>query len=165
MIRRHVQGSVIALVTLAVLAILIAFGPAGAAVFEPREFASAADEARYKSMIDELRCPKCQNQNIADSEAPLAKDLRREVFRMIGEGRTDSEIADFMVARYGDFVLYRPPFKGLTVMLWLGPALLVALGLVTLFRTLHRRNREGPAAALSREERARLDAMLEADDS
>jgi cytochrome c-type biogenesis protein CcmH len=148
-----------------VLAVVSAVDPAVAAVFEPRDFASPADEARYKSMIDELRCPKCQNQNIADSDAPLAKDLRREVFRMIGEGRSDTEILDYMVARYGDFVLYRPPFKGVTLVLWLGPALLVAFGLVVLWRTLRRRNSEGPSVALSNEERARLDAMLESDDS
>lgn len=147
------------------MAIFNAVAPAAAAVFEPRDFASPADEARYKSMIDELRCPKCQNQNIADSEAPLATDLRREVFRMIAEGRTDTEIVDYMVKRYGDFVLYRPPFKGVTLVLWFGPGLLAAAGMVLLWRTMRRRNAEAPAAGLSREERARLDAILESDDA
>lgn len=147
-----------------VLAVVYTAGPAAAAVFEPREFKSPQDEVRYKSIIHELRCPKCQNQNIAESDAPLSKDLRREAFRLIGEGRSDSEILDYMVTRYGDFVLYRPPFKAVTLALWLGPALLVVLGLVLLWRTMRGLNRQAPAAALSSEERARLNVMLEADD-
>jgi cytochrome c-type biogenesis protein CcmH len=134
--------------------------PAGAVVFEPREFASPEHAARYKRLIDELRCLVCQNQNIADSNAPLAQDLRRETFRMVEEGRSEAEVKDFMVARYGDFVLYRPPLKGTTLALWAGPALLVLIGLVTLVRALRRRRRSAPEAPLSEEERARLDALV-----
>lgn len=141
------------------LAVALFAGAAAAAVFEPRDFATAADEARYKAMLGELRCPKCQNQNIADSDAPLAKDLRREVYRMVADGRSDAEIVDYMVARYGDFVRYRPPFKAVTAALWLGPALLAAAGFAVLWRALRRRGRVAPAT-LSREERARLDALL-----
>jgi len=146
----------------AVLALLLAAMPASAVVFEPRDFTSPAAEARYKAMIHELRCLVCQNQTIADSNAPLAQDLRREVYRMIEQGRSDAEIADYMVARYGDFVLYRPPVKPLTLALWAGPAVLVLAGLALLWRSLRARRRAaaGGSARLSAEERARLASLL-----
>ena len=134
--------------------------PTGAVVFEPREFASPEHAARYKRLIDELRCLVCQNQNIADSNAPLAQDLRREVFRMVGEGSGDAEVKAFMVERYGDFVLYSPPLKGTTLALWAGPALLVLVGLVMLVRVLRRRRAARSDAPLSAEERTRLDALV-----
>ena len=137
--------------------------PAAAVVFEPRDFASPAHEARYKALIDELRCLVCQNQNIADSNAPLAQDLRREVFRLLEQGRTDNEIHEYMVTRYGDFVLYRPPVKGVTLLLWAGPAVLVGIGLLILWHSLRRR-RDAQPAALSPQEQARLDALLESDE-
>ena len=146
---------VLALAVLA-LALGAAAPPASAVVFEPREFASPEQELRYKRLIDELRCLVCQNQNIADSNAPLAQDLRREVYRMVGEGSDDAAIKDFMVQRYGDFVLYDPPVKGITLALWAGPALLVAGGLVLLVRVIRRRRREASDAPLSAEEQARL---------
>lgn len=98
-------------------------------------------EARVMRISAELRCLVCQNQTIADSHADLAQDLRRQVREMIQRGETDAQIIDYMTARYGDFVLYRPPFKATTVFLWLGPALLVVGGLVTLVLVLRRRSR------------------------
>ena len=98
-------------------------------------------EARMLRLASELRCLVCQNQTIADSHADLAQDLRRQVREMIQRGETDAQIIDYMTARYGDFVLYRPPFKATTVFLWLGPALLVVGGLVTLVLVLRRRSR------------------------
>ncbi len=93
---------------------------------------SDSDEDRWQALNKELRCLVCQNQSIADSNAELAQDLRDQVRQMIEDGRSDSEIRAYMTERYGDFVLYRPPFKPLTLMLWLGPLLmlLLALGLV-----------------------------------
>jgi cytochrome c-type biogenesis protein CcmH len=134
-------------------------------VFEPREFSNDAGRARYKAMIQELRCLVCQNQNIADSNAPLAQDLRREVYRMIEAGNTDDEIVDFMVTRYGDFVLYRPPLKGVTLALWLGPAALGLIGVAVLLRALRRRREQTRATErpLSDEERARLQALTGGD--
>lgn len=134
--------------------------PALSVVFEPRQFASAEHESRYKRLNAELRCLVCQNQNIADSDAPLAQDLRREVFRMLSEGHSDAQIVDFMVQRYGDFVLYRPPLNALTLALWIGPFVLMVLGLVLLWRVMNRRRAATLAQApLSTDERDRLRAL------
>jgi len=97
-------------------------------VFEPRGFSSPERERLYHALVDEVRCLVCQNQTIAESNADLASDLRREVYRMVEDGRSEAEIAEFMVARYGDFVLYRPPLRAGTVLLWAGPFLLAAVG-------------------------------------
>ncbi len=101
----------------------------GAAIDREVAFDDPALQARYETLTRELRCLVCQNQAIADSNATLAADLRREVRAMIADGASDAEIKEFMVARYGDFVLYRPPFKRSTWLLWLAPALLVIGGL------------------------------------
>ena len=96
-------------------------------------------QARYEKIIDEVRCLKCQNQTIKDSNAFLASDLRREIRRMIEEGKTDAEIYDFLVARYGEFALYRPRMSGKTLVLWIAPFLLLGLGGFVLFNILRRR--------------------------
>lgn len=135
-----------------------------------KEAALAADpvaEKRLQALSKELRCLVCQNETIADSNAELAVDLRREIRGMISDGRSDGEIIDFMVARYGDFVLYRPPVKAVTLLLWGGPVVLLLLGLVVLFRYLRRRagriaDTERP---LSAEEASRLDALLKEPDN
>ena len=118
-------------------------------------FASAADavpaaedpalEARMLAVAAELRCLVCQNQTIADSHSDLAADLRREVRDQIRKGKSDDEVRRYMVDRYGDFVLYRPPFKAITALLWVGPALLLSGALLVLVWTLRRRNRLDPA--------------------
>ena len=117
--------------------------PLQAAVVETHRFDSADQEAQYRTLIDELRCLVCQNQNLADSNAELAKDLRAKVYRMVREGKSSEEVVDYMVERYGDFVLYRPPLKPVTVLLWLGPFLLLLVGVVVLIRVLRRQNRAG----------------------
>ena len=109
--------------------------PAQAAI-EAYQFSDEATEAEYKELIKELRCLVCQNQNLADSDADLAKDLRQQTYDMIQEGASDDEIVDYMVARYGDFVLYRPQFKSSTYLLWLGPFLLLVVVLVIVVRRL-----------------------------
>ena len=96
-------------------------------------------EKRLQSLAEELRCLVCQNQSIADSNADLANDLKREVRAMIQQGKSDREIIDFMVTRYGDFVLYKPPVKATTALLWAGPALFLIVGLFALFMYLRRR--------------------------
>jgi len=124
---------------------------------------AAADpvlEARVQSLATELRCLVCQNQTLADSNAPLAVDLRNQIREQMQKGASNEDITGYLVARYGDFVLYRPPFKLATLLLWLGPALLMIAGLAALFLRLARRRREAPAPALSDEERARAAAML-----
>jgi cytochrome c-type biogenesis protein CcmH len=101
-------------------------------------------EARLKSLSQELRCLVCQNQTLADSTAPLAEDLRREIRELIAKGMTDEEITNYLVARYGDFVRYRPPFKSQTALLWLGPTVMLIIGFVVLWVTLRRRNKTLP---------------------
>lgn len=98
-------------------------------------------EARVMKISNELRCLVCQNETIAASHAELAVDLRRQVREMLQSGQTEQQVIDFMTARYGDFVLYRPPFKPLTALLWIGPGAMVVLGLGTLFVVLRRRSR------------------------
>ena len=118
-------------------------------------------EARLKALGEELRCLVCQNQTIADSNAPLALDLRNQIRTQIAQGRSDTQIRDYMVERYGDFVLYRPPFKGTTALLWVGPFALVAFG-AGIFLVLVRRRRATaqPAAEVTRDRRAELEKLL-----
>lgn len=103
---------------------------------EAYQFESAQMEADYNQLINELRCLVCQNQNLAGSDADLARDLRRETYDMLQEGKSQQQVIDFMVERYGDFVLYRPQFKSTTYLLWLGPFLLLLCVLVLLVRRL-----------------------------
>ena len=120
-----------------------------------------AIEKRMVAISEELRCLVCQNESLSGSHAELAQDLRREIRKMIGEGKTDQEILDFMVARYGDFVRYRPPMKPTTWLLWGGPFLLLAGGIGALIAFLRRRTKEDAAFALSDEERRRAAALLD----
>jgi cytochrome c-type biogenesis protein CcmH len=115
----------------ALLLSLAAIAGAGEA---PALYSDPATDARLAALTADLRCLVCQNQSIADSHAGLAADLRQEILDMIAAGKTDREIIDFMVARYGDFVLYRPPLRAGTVLLWLGPLLLFGLAAVALYR-------------------------------
>ncbi len=110
------------------------------AAIEAYEFDSPQMEADYNQLIDELRCLVCQNQNLADSDADLAKDLRRETFDMLKQGKSQQEVMDFMVERYGDFVLYRPQFKTSTYLLWIGPFVLLLLVLYLFVRRLRARD-------------------------
>ena len=131
---------------------------------QPDEVLSDAEiEARARAISADLRCLVCQNQSIGDSNADLAQDLRREVYQMIKAGQSDAEIVDFLVARYGDFVLYRPPVTTTTALLWAGPFLLIAIGLFFLLRFIRTRVATTAAGdgALSGEEQARLDALLQ----
>ena len=128
----------------------------------PAKTADPAIEARAVALETELRCLVCQNQTLADSNAPLAVDLRNQIREKMREGASDRDILDFMVARYGDFVLYRPPFKAATVLLWAGPVLLMIAGLAALFHRLRRRRSE-PKTDLTSEERARAAALLAGD--
>ena len=134
------------------------------AAIDTYEFANDAERDRFRELTKELRCPKCQNQDIADSNAPIATDLRREIYRMLGEGKDNQQILDFMVARYGDFVLYKPALTRKTAVLWFGPLALLVGGLVVIGVIVGRRRRteqtEG-SDTLSAEERKRLDTLLD----
>ena len=100
----------------------------------PPVFRDGFEEARFRDLTHELRCVMCQNQSLADSNAEIARDLRNEVLLLMRQGKTDAEIRDFMVARYGEFVLYKPRMQGTTLLLWLGPLVLVLLGGVVVLR-------------------------------
>ncbi len=150
---------------IALLVLGSCFGSSIAIADEANEAAVAADpvaEKRLQGLSEELRCLVCQNQTIADSNAELAQDLRHEIRIMIKEGKSDKEIVDFMVARYGDFVLYRPPVKGITLLLWGGPLALMLFGLFALQRYLRRRNARLNAEdqPLSAADSSRADALL-----
>ena len=120
-----------------VLVVLLSF-PA-AAIDSDVAFDDPELQARYEKLISEVRCLKCQNQSIKDSNVFLAADLRREIRRLIGEGKTDPEIVDFLVTRYGEFALYRPRFSGKTLVLWIAPFMLVVLGGFAMYRVLRHR--------------------------
>ncbi|NQX90477.1 MAG: cytochrome c-type biogenesis protein CcmH [Halioglobus sp.] len=133
-----------------------------AALIETYEFSDQALENRYHVLTQELRCPKCQNQNIADSDAPISKDLRRSLHQQLELGASDEDIRDYMVARYGEFVRYRPRFGGINVILWLAPVILLLSGLVILAALLRTRAGSRNAAAhLDAEEQMRLKSLLQ----
>lgn len=128
------------------------------AAIDVREFRSPVDEARYRALIDELRCPKCQNTNLAGSDAGLADDLKDRVYEQIQAGRSDGEIRDYLVVRYGDFISYKPPMKASTLLLWWGPALLLAsVGFLLWRRSLRKPARVNP---LNADEQAHLQRLL-----
>ncbi|UCJ15172.1 cytochrome c-type biogenesis protein CcmH [Pseudomonas sp. MM211] len=142
--------------------LLVLVGVAHAAI-DTYEFASEAERARYRQLTEELRCPKCQNQNIADSDAPIAMDLRAEIYRMLEAGDSNAQIIDYLVARYGDFVLYKPPVTRRTLLLWYGPAALLVGGFVLLGVIVLRRRKAGGevSTGLSNDEQQRLAQLLE----
>lgn len=146
------------------LLLLLVAGALHAAV-ETFDFATEEQRQRYLEFARELRCPKCQNQNLADSNAPIAQDLRLELHRLLLEGKTDEEIVDFMVTRYGEYVLYEPPLEAKTVLLWGAPVLMLCAGLLVLAGIVRRARRAGAAAraALSDAERRRLEELLDDD--
>lgn len=121
------------------------------------EFKDPATEARFRVLITELRCPKCQNQDIADSDAPLAKDLKDIIYDKLNAGESDQQILDFMQKRYGDFILYRPPMKPKTWILWFGPGIFLVLGIALLVRRVRRKTAD---SGLSEPEYSRLEALL-----
>lgn len=143
----------------ALLAVFLLCGPVLA-----KEAAPLADdevvEKRLISIAEELRCLVCQNESLAGSRADLANDLRREVRGLIKQGKTDAEIKDYLVSRYGDFVLYRPPVKSTTWLLWSGPFVLLVVGIAVLIAYLRRRGGQVAPAELSEEDKKRAEALL-----
>ncbi len=127
---------------------------------EAYHFDDPAKEARYKQLIDELRCLVCQNQNLAASNAELAQDMRRLTYEMVSEGATNEEVVLFMVERYGDFVLYRPPFKTSTALLWVGPFIMLAIGVLVLVVFVRRRS-VGETPELDAQDHERAKRLLD----
>ncbi|MGL5214214.1 MAG: cytochrome c-type biogenesis protein [Aeromonas hydrophila] len=149
---------------IASLLLLAGLGGAGQALaaIDVYTFDSDAQEQTFRELTKELRCPKCQNQDIADSNAGLAKDLRDKTYQMVREGKDKQEVVDYMVARYGNFILYNPPLMASTLILWLGPLLVIVIGVVMVVVSSRRRPAAATPAdsALSAEEQRRLAALL-----
>src|SRR5690606_39277647 len=140
------------------------FSTSAYAATDAYEFKNEAERERYRTLVEELRCPKCQNQNIADSNAPIAMDLRREIFRMLEEGQSNEQIVDYLVDRYGDFVRYKPPVNLKTLALWYGPIAMLVVGFGVLALILMRRRHSGGREVqntLSEAERERLATLLD----
>jgi len=134
------------------------------AAVEYRKFDDPQQEQVYQTLTNELRCLVCQNQTIADSNADLAKDLRRQVYEMLQQGKSQQEIIDFMTQRYGEFVLYRPPLKAKTIILWVGPAVFIVIGLVVLAVISRRKAAGAQSVALTEQEEKRIRQLLEQED-
>jgi cytochrome c-type biogenesis protein CcmH len=131
------------------------------AVIETYHFANESNNQRYHVLVEELRCPKCQNQNLLGSNSPIAMDLRRELHRLIEEGSSDADIKAFMVKRYGNFVLYRPPLDKNTVILWSLPGILGFIALLVVLVYRQRLAKTDPRQPLSVTEQSRLAEILE----
>lgn len=151
-------------------ACLVFFAANVFAAIDTYEFRDDETRERFQQLTEELRCPKCQNQNLADSNSPIAKDLRHEVYRMLDEGQTDNDIADFMVARYGEFVLYKPRKDLSTYLLWYGPFVLLALGVIVIVLMTRGKKEtvteDSPAAkpgGLDNQQREQLNSLLDQD--
>ena len=135
-------------------------------VIETYEFDTDLQRQRYNAFVEELRCPKCQNQNLSGSDSAIAVDLRRQVHSMIMDGKSDMEITQYMVDRYGDFILYKPRFSGASLALWLTPLVLLGIGVGVWLTMSVRRNVSQPApTTLDDAQRARLESLLEDDKS
>ncbi len=151
------------------IVLLVALGSIGGGGLHAGEAQPlAADEVTEKRLVaisTELRCLVCQNESLSGSHAELANDLRREIRTLIKDGRSDAEIMEFMVSRYGDFVRYRPPLKGTTLLLWFGPGVLFVGGLAALVLYLRRRDRAISDTPLTADEQRQADALLRDTDS
>ena len=130
---------------------------------EAYQFDSIAEEDKFKKMIKELRCPKCQNQNLSDSNAPLAKDLRQKVYNMVKQGKAEQEITQYMIDRYGNFITYRPPMTIGTMILWFGPFFLLISALIMM--TMRIKNKTADLnQPLTEEEKHRLQSIMKQHD-
>ena len=146
------------------LAFMIFWSAQSLAVIETYEFSSPGLEACYKALSQELRCPKCQNQNIADSNAPISRDLRAIVHEQLEAGATDEEIIDFLVDRYGEFVRYRPGMDANTLWLWSAPLILLVMA-VAVVVTQIRKDRDGQTISSNAERANRLREKFDGDRS
>lgn len=143
------------------LALILSSAPAAGQSRDIYQFDSSEQEQRFQTLTAELRCPKCQNQNIADSNAPISKDMREAVHRMMLDGASNEEITNALVSRFGEFVRYKPEVDSRTIMLWATPALVVSIGIIVVALSVRRSGRADPGAgALTDEERDRASRLL-----
>lgn len=145
--------------TLFIIALLML--STGAMAVDVHKMATPELQETYEDINDELRCLVCQNQTIADSNADLAADLRRQVAEMLAQGKSKQDIIHFMTERYGDFVLYKPPFKGKTSLLWLAPGLFLLVGVVTVFFVIRRRKKPLANANMDLEQQQKISRLLD----
>ncbi|WP_067865028.1 cytochrome c-type biogenesis protein [Neptuniibacter marinus] len=148
-----------------IVALIVIFIPLSVfAAIDTFEFKDDATRDRFNELTFELRCPKCQNQNLQDSNSPIAADLRNEVYKMVQDGKGNNEIKDFLVARYGEFVLYNPPVNETTYILWYGPFGLVVIGIIVLIAVSRKRKRsdqkDDSETHLNNDEAERLNDIL-----
>ena len=125
------------------VAMLVVAGAAHAQAIEPMPFTNHAQELRFQQLTRQLRCPMCQNETLADSNAPIARDLRNQIFKLMQEGRSDAQIKQYLVARYSNYILYNPPLKPGTVLLWFGPLLILLAGAGVVLVAIRKRKRDG----------------------
>ncbi len=158
--------SIKSLLAAVLLALMSLFSLPASAVVEgyKYQFDSEEEVQRFNGLAEVLRCPKCQNQNLADSNAPVASDMREKVYELMLEGQSDDQIVDYLVARYGDFVHYKPPVRAETWLLWFGPLIAFLIGLLVL-RQLRRKQTVEQAQPLTEAERAQLERMKSGADS
>ncbi len=140
------------------MALVVTFG--ASAAIDTYQFKNEAQEQEFRQLTEQLRCPKCQNNSIADSNAMIAADMRQKVYELQQQGESKQQIIDYMVARYGHFVTYEPPLTPLTILLWLIPALCVLVGAAAIVMRSRRRGKRDESA-LSEQEQQRLKALLE----
>ena len=144
-------------------ALFVAAGHAN--VIQSYDFDTEAQEQQFFRLTEELRCPQCQNQSIADSNAGISEDLRREVHRMVLEGADDKTVIEFMLDRYGEFILYRPKFENKTLVLWLGPLVLLLFGLFMVFVLVRKHRPAVEDESMADKDRARLEKLLDGKES
>ena len=149
----------LSLITFNLVLILSAIS-AQASPVDTYEFRDEVTKIRFQELSRELRCPKCQNQNLADSNSPIAADLRKELYELLQQGKADSEVINFMVDRYGEFVLYRPRVSSLTYILWFGPIVLILLGIVVVIMIVRRKPIDKKDLALTAEQQDKLKKFL-----
>ena len=153
-------NKILFIVVLTVTSLMVT-SAANASPVETFEFRDEVTKIRFQALSKELRCPKCQNQNLADSNSPIATDLRRELYDLLQQGKADSEIVNFMVSRYGEFVLYRPRVSSITYVLWFGPALLILIGVIVVIVILRKKPATKENLALSTQQQNKLEQLLE----
>lgn len=160
MFQKAVPGKAwLATMALLTMTVLLHSVSAIAETVEVRSFGNPVTEQRYRDLVGTLRCPKCENQAIGDSNSPIAADMRERIYLQLQDGRSDKEIIDYMVNRFGDYVLYNPRLEGRTLLLWGLPAALVMVGVVVLI-VLVRSRRKARMGALTQEEQQRLAALI-----
>lgn len=143
------------------LVLSLSVNQAQASPVDTYEFNDEVTKIRFQELSKELRCPKCQNQNLADSNSPIAADLRKELYELLQQGKADSEIVNFMVDRYGEFVLYRPRVSQLTYVLWFGPAVLILLGIIVVIVIVRRKPLDKKDLILSSAQQDKLKKLLD----